>query len=355
MSIIYFLLILGVIILIHELGHLLTAKLFKVYCHEFSFGFGPKLLSKQGKETLYSIRALPFGGYVRMAGEEKLEGDVEVLVERTLNGISPYKRIVIMLSGIGMNIVLAITFFAILLTMAGYFVKYPEPIIAEVTANSPAQEVGILAGDRIVQITFSDGVVIKPDTFSTIVQYLQAYNDEAQYIISRNEQQLTFSLTPRYDAQQDRYLLGVSMNEIEYLPVNPFNALYYGSLYTIEMTSEIFSSLGNLIQGRGLQNLSGPVAIFQMTGETMSSAESFEEGVLYFLNIVAVLSLNVGIFNLMPIPMLDGGRVMLTAVEIIIGKPLSKKIEYALINASAILIMMLFVFILWNDIVKLFN
>ena len=355
MSIIYFLLILGVIILIHELGHLLTAKLFKVYCHEFSFGFGPKLISKQGKETVYSIRAFPFGGFVRMAGEEKLEGDVDVPQERTLNGISPYKRIIIMLSGIGMNIILAITFFAILLTMIGYYVKFPEPVIAEVTANSPAQEAGVLAGDKIIQVTFSDGVVIKPDTFSTIVQYLQAYNDEAYYILERNNQQLTVTMTPEYDQQQDRYMLGISMNDILYLPVTSVNAIYYGGIYTMDMAKEIFSSLGNLIQGRGLKNLSGPVAIFQMTGETMSSAESLKEGVFYFLNIVAFLSLNVGIFNLMPIPMLDGGRVMLTTIEIIIGKPLNKNIEYALINASAVLIMMLFVFIIWNDIVKLFN
>ncbi|MDD2591794.1 MAG: M50 family metallopeptidase [Erysipelotrichaceae bacterium] len=355
MSVIYFLLILGIIILIHELGHLLTAKYFKVYCHEFSFGFGPKLLSKQGKETLYSIRAFPFGGFVRMAGEETLENDVEVPLDRTLNGIKPLKRMIILLSGIIMNIILAVVFFSLLLMMSGYFVKYPEPIISSVTNDSPADRAGMIAQDKIVQITFSDGVIIKPDNFGTIVQYLQGYNDEAEYIIERNNELLTLYITPEYDQSQQRYLMGITMPDIEYKPVNAFNALYYGSIYTIERAGDIFESLVNLIQGRGFKNLSGPVAIFQMTGETMESAKSFTEGVFYFLNIVAILSLNVGIFNLLPVPMLDGGRVLLTGVELISGKPLSKKLEYALINASAILIMMLFVFILWNDLVKLFN
>ena len=355
MTIIYVILMLSVIVLIHELGHLLTAKLFKVYCHEFSFGFGPKLLSKQGKETCYSIRALPFGGYVRMAGEEALEGDVEVDASRTLNGISPYKRIIILLSGIIMNVVLAIAFFAILFLTMGYYAQYPEPIVAGVAVDSPAAEAGFMTGDEIIQITYSDGMIIKPDDFSTIVQYLQAYPDEAEYVVKRNGTEVTLKATPVLSTDDSRYYLGISMNEIEYLDVTPFNALYYGGIYTIDMTKEIFASLGNLIQGRGLENLSGPVAIFQITDETMSSATSTLEGFLYFINIVAILSLNVGIFNLLPIPMLDGGRVMLTLIEIIIRKPLSKKVEYALINGSAILIMLLFVFIMWNDISKLFS
>lgn len=355
MTIIYVILMLSAIVLIHELGHLLTAKLFKVYCHEFSFGFGPKLLSKQGKETLYSVRALPFGGYVRMAGEETIEGDVEVDPSRTLNGISPYKRIIILLSGIFMNFVLALVFFAILFLTMGYYVQYPQPIVASVTVDSPAAEAGFMAGDEIIQITYSDGMIVKPDDFSIIVQYLQAYPDEAEYVVVRDGAELTIKATPVLLTDDNRYYLGISMNDIEYLKVTPFNALYYGGIYTANITKEIFVSLGNLIQGRGLENLSGPVAIFQITGETMSSATSTLEGFLYFINIVAVLSVNIGIFNLLPIPMLDGGRVMLTMVEIIIRRPLSKKVEYALINGSAILIMFLFVFIMWNDISKLFS
>ncbi len=355
MAVIYFVLILGVIILIHELGHLVTAKLFKVYCHEFSFGFGYKLFSKKGKETTYSIRALPFGGYVRMAGEEKLEGDVDVPFERTLNGVKPLKRMIIMLSGIFMNLVLAVAFFSLLLLLSGYYVKYPAPIIASVTPGSPAALAGMQANDLIVEIEYEDGVKVKPKSFATIVQYAQSYHNEATYLIKRDSSMIYIKVKPEYDSILERYLLGVTMNEIEFLPVNVINAFYYGSLYTIDTTSDIFNSLANLVQGRGLSNLSGPIAIFKITGETMESATSFKEGVIYFLNIVAILSLNVGIFNLLPIPMLDGGRVLLTSVELFTGKPISKKIEYALINASAILIMLLFVFILWNDIIKLFN
>ncbi|MEA5026295.1 Metalloprotease MmpA [bioreactor metagenome] len=355
MTIIYFIIMLGVIVLIHELGHLITAKLFGVYCHEFSFGFGPRLLAKKGKETTYSIRALPLGGFVRMAGEEALEGDAEVPLNRTLNGIAPLKRIIILLSGIFMNIILAIVAFSILYGILGYYVQYPAPVIAGVTADSPASEAGFMTGDEIVSVTYSDGVVIHPETFYTIVQYLQAYSDEATYLVSRNGTAVTIKATPVYDAENQLYYLGLTMNDIQYLEVTPFNALYYGADYTWQTTKDIFNSLGNLIQGRGLQNLSGPVAIFQITDETISSAETFQEGLFYFLNIIAVLSLNVGIFNLLPVPMLDGGRVVLTSIELITKKPISKKIEYALINASAVLIMLLFVLIMWNDISKLFS
>ena len=164
MTIVYFIVILGIIVLVHELGHLISAKAFGVYCKEFAIGFGPKIKSIQGKETLYSIRALPLGGFVSMAGESGVEFD-NIDSSRTLKGIAPYKRIIIMLSGIFNNLVLAYLIFVVLFMIAGARNIAPEPIIAGIVQDSAAELAGFLENDRITALTFSDGFSVEPKDF----------------------------------------------------------------------------------------------------------------------------------------------------------------------------------------------
>lgn len=353
MSIIYFILIMGLTVSLHELGHLLTAKMFGVYCYEYSVGMGPKLWSHQGKETEYSLRAFPLGGYVRMAGEESLEEGDEIPKERQLSGIKPAKRIVVMLAGIITNILLALILFSALFLAVGGYPEYPDTTVKTVTAGMPAEAAGLQAGDKIVKITYDNGVVINPVTFDEIGNYTQLYHSKATYVVQRGESTFETEITPEYNAQDGRYYLGVTMGEIVRKEVKWYNAPYYGLKYSLSMMKDIYTSLVNLLAGRGLENLSGPIGIYQVTDEVMSQSKSLGEILMNFVNIWALISLNVGVFNLIPIPAFDGGRVVLTLAEMILGHPVDKRLENILMYGSLLLILLLFGFVMYNDISKL--
>ena len=151
MTLLYFVIILGIIVFVHELGHLITAKMFGVYCKEFAIGMGPKIKSWQKGETLYSLRALPVGGFVAMAGEEGVDIE-EIPAERTIKGIAPLKRIIVMLAGIMMNILLAWVIFVGVFIYQGARSLPPQPIVAGVVSGSVAETAGFLAGDEIVKV-----------------------------------------------------------------------------------------------------------------------------------------------------------------------------------------------------------
>lgn len=358
----------SLIIVSHEFGHLITAKLFGVYCYEFSLGMGPKLFSKKGKETEYSVRAFPLGGFVRMAGEDDAanpvivdengeekaaETEIEIPEDRKLTGVAPWKRLIIMLAGIFMNLVLGVALFSIMYGIMGDYVDYPDPVIVTVQENGPADLAGFMPNDRILSVTYANGITIKPETFYEVSTYMQAYPGESVYKVERDGKVFDITITPEYDNEYGRYMLGVTMGEYKVYEVNWANAPYYGLKYSKFMMKEVFMTLGNLIQGKGLQNLSGPVGIYEATDEAMSSATSIYEGFMYFINIWAVLSLNVGAFNLLPIPMMDGGRALMTLFEIVTGRPISKKVENFLMLASLALIGLLFAYVMFNDITKL--
>lgn len=353
MSLIYFILIMGFTVAFHEFGHLISAKMFGVYCYEYAIGMGPLLFSKKGKETEYSLRLLPIGGFVRMAGEEVLEEDSDIPKERQLQGIAKWKRVVVMLAGIFNNIILALALFSVLYCSIGYYYEYPEPVINTVIENSAAEKAGLMSEDRIVSITYENGVVIKPKTFDEVSTYTQAFHSLATYEIERNGEIIYVTFAPEYDEEAGRYLMGVTMKDIILKEVKWYNAPYYGTKYAIRMMKDIYTSLVNLLAGRGLENLSGPVGIYTTTSEVMSSATSFKEGLLYFINIWALISLNVGVFNLLPIPLFDGGRVFLLFIEAIVGHPLDPKVESALMTASIVLVFIMFAFVMYNDVSKL--
>ncbi len=355
MSVIYFILIMGLTVAIHEFGHLVTAKMFNVYCHEYSIGMGPKIFSKKGKETEYSLRAFPLGGYVKMAGEEELEEDTEIPRERQLSGLKPGKRIVVMLAGICMNVVLALILFSSLFLMIGSYPEYPDTTIASVSAGMPAEAAGLAAGDKITKMTFENGVTVYPVTFDEIGNYVQIYHGKVTCEVQRGETTFEAVIDPIYDAEANRYYLGVTMGDIIRKEVKWYNAPLYGFKYSVSMMKDIYTSLRNLVMGRGLEQLSGPIGIYQATDDVMSQATSFKEGLLYFINIWALISLNVGIFNLLPIPLFDGGRVVLTLAEIILGRPVDKRLENILMYGSLILVFLLFAFVMYNDISKLIH
>ncbi|MFV0479127.1 MAG: RIP metalloprotease RseP [Anaerorhabdus sp.] len=350
MAIIYFILIMCIIVLVHEVGHLVTAKIFGVYCYEFSIGMGPKIWSRKGKETVYSIRAFPIGGFVQMAGEndgeQELYPDLDIPKERTLPGLHPWKRIVILFAGAFMNLMLAWILISGVLISIGRYPSPTEPIIASIQENSAAADIGMQVGDEITKVVFADGTVINPDTFDDFSVFTQSYKDEVTFTVLRNGEVLEF--TTKLQEQDGVYLLGITSNPTEYKDVNFLNGFKYGSDYLMDMTKTLFQSLSRLIQGNGLDQLSGPIGIYQAT----------EQQIQYgFVNIVAflsMLSLNLGIFNLLPVPALDGGRIVLVFIEWLTGKPINRKIEMALIAGSMALLLLMIVLVTGQDVLKLF-
>lgn len=341
----YFVLVLGVIVLIHEIGHLITAKLFNVYCKEFAIGMGPKLLSKKFKETEYSIRAFPLGGFVAMAGEEGV--DDHVPFERSILGIAPWKRMIVMLAGIGMNFVLAFVIFVGIYAYQGYAVEAPKPIIAGTIADSPAEAAGFLANDRIKKITFSDGTTVIPKDFYEIVTYIQMYTDTTTFLIDREGKELSLSITPELIEDENRYYLGIEMPLATRIEINFLQAFKYGALEVSNTVDSMVFTLTRLIRGIGLNAISGPIGIYQVTATQASY------GIMNILYLMGLLSINVAIFNLLPLPILDGGRVVLTLYEWIFKKPMSKKVEQALMVISIGMLLLLMVFVTLQDILRL--
>jgi regulator of sigma E protease len=346
MTLIVPVLVLSLIVLVHELGHLASAKFFGVYCKEFAIGMGPKLFSKKGKETEYSIRAFPFGGFVAMAGEESVEA--EVPPNRSLLGIAKWKRIIILLSGVAMNFILAFVLFLSINLAVGAVYQSPKPVIASVIANSPAEEAGLQANDTILKMTFTDGTSLVPETFDDVVTYVQLYHSTMILTVDRSGETLEITVTPVFNEETQRYYLGVNIPPGEMVKINGFEAVTYAFSTMLSTVFGMFVFIGKMLTGVGLTQVSGPIGIIDVTSTQASL------GILNLTYLTALLSLNIGVFNLLPLPILDGGRVVLTLIEAIFRRPINKNIELALMYISAAALIGLMLFATWQDIGRLF-
>lgn len=352
MTIIYFLLLLSVIITIHEAGHLLAAKKFNVYCYEFSFGMGPLLWHKKTKETQYSIRAIPIGGYVSMAGEtdgDEMYPDVEVPDDRRLINRPWWQRIIILLAGVTMNFLLAWLIFSLVILAQGAFAESPPAIVGSVRENSPAEAAGFQPGDVILEISKEDGSSVKPKTFMDMQTFFMDDTETVTYTVKRGEEVLQLEVVPAYSEEDGTYLIGISSGDVIVHEVNLLNCWYYGGKEMGEITALMIRTIRNLFRGIGLNQLSGPVGIYQAT-ETYAAM-----GLMSLLFLMAELSLNIGIFNLLPLPVLDGGQVVLTLAEVIIGKKINDKFKMGLFAVCWIALIALMLFATWNDISRLFG
>ena len=353
-GIIAFIVMLSVIVILHELGHFLVARHFGVFCKEFSIGMGPALYQKQGKETVFSIRAIPFGGYVMMAGEEDGSQSEEddwlqaVPQERRLNNIARWKQVLVMLAGIFMNIVLAWCIYMGVAVSKGYVVEEAKPVVYEVTENSVADQIGLQKDDEIKKVVASDdGSVLKPETQTELLEFIQYHHDGLTLTVKRGNGKFTVECTPKYDKSMQGYTLG--FKSIAYVKnISWYQSLVEGTKDTLDSATTIFRSLNMLFHGKGLENLSGPVGILNVT------SKSVQYGLSTYFSLFAMISLNIGIFNAIPLPALDGGRVLILLIEKLIGKKVSTKIVENIIMVSFVLLMLLFVYATYNDIVRLF-
>ncbi|MGM9947897.1 RIP metalloprotease RseP [Floccifex sp.] len=346
-----FVFMLSFIVVIHELGHFLVARHFGVYCHEFSIGMGPLLYQRKGKQTLFSIRAIPFGGYVTMAGEEdgsqdeSLDWLKEVKDEQRLNHKPFWQQVCVMIAGVVMNVILAWIMMVSLTMARGYVVDSSQPVIYQVQDNSNAQMAGLQEEDVIVK-----GIAGKKemdiDSQSDLSEFIQYYHDDFELEVIRDGKTIRIPLSASYNEEMKGYTIGI-VSTVSYSEIKWYEAFKYGSQECLDLTTSIYRSLAILVQGKGLENLSGPVGIYSVT------AESTSYGWMSYLTLFAMISLNIGIFNLIPIPALDGGRILILCIERILHRKINQSIIQGIILASFVLLFGIMIFATYNDVLRL--
>ena len=347
-TLIIFIVMLGVIILIHELGHFLFAKLFNVYVYEYSLGMGKKIFSRKpkGSETEYNIRLIPIGGFVRLAGEEGEDGDTSVPLERKLYKKNFIQRFLIFFMGPGFNFVLA---FVTLLFSAFIFGSVNNsPIVGSVPENYPAYVAGVEVGDKIVSI---DGEKIK--TWDDILLVIQTSNGKKLLfeIEGANGEFKSITIVPDKVETDDgsvSYVFGIGKNaekERGFLV-----SIKYACTKTMSLFKIMIVTVKSLFTGGvSVNDLSGPVGIYSIVGE---QSKGGLENLLYLL---AYLSVNVGVINLIPFPAFDGGHILFLLIEKIIRRPVPEKIEGTITAIGFILLMILMLYVTGHDIINLFN
>ena len=350
MTLIYFIIILGIIIFIHELGHFTFAKIFGVYVYEFSLGMGPKIFGKKGKngETEYCLRAIPIGGYVQLAGEE-VDDDKKIPKKRKLYAKPAWQRFLIMLFGPMNNFILAL----VLLFLFGLIYGAPvlTPTITKVTPNYPMEIAGVESGDKIVSINGH-----KTSTLDDVQLYLTMYSKgESVKFEIQNKDGVTkkYDITPVKEKKKDTtsYKYGVEFkngNERGLIKSIKYSFVKFGAL----MKQMVIVIKALFTGGISLRNLSGPVGIYSVVGQ--ASTGGISSVVPNLIQLIILLSVNVGFINLIPFPAFDGGRILFVIIEKIKGSPVSTKVENAIHSVGFIILILLMLYVTFNDILKLF-
>lgn len=320
-----------IIVLIHELGHFSVAKISGMKVHEFAIGMGPKLFQVKKGETDYSLRILPIGGYVKVEGEDEASND-----SRSLNKMPILTRMLFFAAGAVMNFLLAIVIF----TIISYITGVPTTNIREVEQNLPAYEAGIQAGDRITEINN-----VKIRTWDALVNEINKSNNEEIYVIvERMGQNLEFRINPINEEDTGRLVIGIAP-EIK----KTFGYAIIGGLQkTLFFLGTMVDFLKMLIRGNVTSgDVAGPVGVISLVGEAARM------GFLNLLYIAGFLSVNLGFLNLLPIPALDGSRLMFGFIEIIRGKPINPEKEGFVHFIGFVCLIALMLFVTYKDIIRL--
>lgn len=325
-----------ILVLIHEFGHFIVAKLCGVTVHEFAIGMGPLIFKKEYKGTVYSLRCIPIGGFCSLEGEDEESDD-----EGSFGNKSPLKRILILIAGAAMNILLG--FVLMCMVMFSKNAQYVAvPVIDTVQEQSAAEEAGLMHGDRITKINGANIQTQMELKFE--LSRCKGGNIEVTY--KRDGVKKTVSLTPKKGDDGMYYIGFTAMTE----PLSFGGRLYHAYQYTLFYGKAILTSLWDLLTGSiGAENMSGPVGIVNEIGNAAS------QGMDTLLQLAALITINLGLFNLLPFPALDGGRVFFILVEIIIRRKIPADKEGMVHFIGFALLILLMLFATWNDIVRLIS
>ena len=345
LNILLFILILGFIIFVHEFGHFTWAKICGVYVYEFALGMGPKIISKKGKETEYSLRAIPIGGFCQLAGEDVDDDDLKkVPKKRRLQSKTAFQRFLIMFFGAGNNFISAFLILFLIALIWGGTTMTPK--ITDVAENSAAEKAGIEVGDVVKKV---NGHKIKTSDDLSLYLAVADPKKKTTIVVDRDGNIETIKVKPEkieVDGKETyRYGIGIQQ-ERTYGFVNSLK-------YMVEKSASLFKQMGVtfgylITGGIRLNQLSGPVGIYSIVGE------SSKAGIANILYLVAYLSINVGFINLLPFPAFDGGHILFIIIEKLRGKPVSPELENKIHAIGMILLLLLMVVVTVNDVIKLF-
>ena len=335
--ILFAILFFGIIIALHEFGHFITAKLFKIKVNEFSIGMGPAIFKKKKKETKYSLRILPIGGFVALEGEDEVSDD-----PHAFGNAKAWKRFIVIAAGATLNIILGLLLVGVMLAADG---EVPTNEVSGVSSQMLESEHSVQVGDKIKEI---NGTKV----YSARDLYYGFYRDSDglyDIVLERNGEKIEYTQIPvYYDAEQ-----GVCDFIVGNKPVTFLNLFPGAVRETASMTKLIFLSLIDMVGGNyGLDELSGPVGTIGIVADTASDAltSSNYSGIFFML---AFITVNIGLVNLLPLPALDGGRLFFIFIEVIFRKPVPKKFEAVVHAAGLVLLLGLMALITFNDILNL--
>lgn len=342
MSIIVALLIFGLLIFFHELGHFLFAKRGGIGVTSFSLGMGPAILKKQIGETEYALRILPFGGSCAMVGE-----DTESDAENAFNKKSVWTRISVVAAGPVFNFILAFVGAVIMVCCVGV----DKPVITEMMEGYPAYEAGVRAGDEIISMNGRNIGV-----YRDVSMYIQLHQgEEVDLVYERDGERFETTVVPKMD-EDGYYLMGITGGAYTKC-TNPLEVIKYAGCEVGYWIHMVFDSLKLMVSGQvSREEVGGPVRIVSMIGETYEQSAAISGFMVFIsmLNMVIFLSANLGVMNLLPIPALDGGRLLLMLVEVVTRKRVPEKVEGYIHMAGFAVLMALMVLILFNDISIMF-
>lgn len=347
LTLLVFVLILGVIVLVHELGHFLWAKKFGVFIHEFSIGMGPVIYSRKGKKDgiLYNIRALPIGGFVAMAGEV-YEDDKKLPKDRFLCNKPVWQRAIVMAAGVINNFIMALALLLVISFVWGSNSLTPK--IEAVEENYPMAEAGIVKGDKIIAI---NNYKVNTWDESLIILNYKNKNDYYEFRIEHENGEVeNYKITPRIVKNEDgteSTVFGVHINQEETFGL--WNKIKFAFEKFGTTIKSMWLTIIGLVSGKiSVDALSGPVGIYGVVGDSISY------GLYSVIFLIAYLSINVGVINILPFPAFDGGRILFLLIEKIKGSPVNQKFENICHTIGFILLMILILYVTINDIIKLF-
>lgn len=323
-----------VLVIPHEWGHMIVAKLCGVRVNEFSVGMGPLLFQKKKGDTMYSLRLLPLGGYCAMEGEEEA-----VDSPTSYSSKSNLQKIAILLAGVTMNLLIAVLVSIIVVAISGF----PSNTLDSVSPGSPAEKAGLIAGDKIIEI---DGKAV--NDWDDVTSAIDADKDgrSLHFVIDRDGKKVEADIVPEYLKDEKRYVVGiVTKYERDFLRSIP-----EGFKFSVQLGTAFVDAIANMFRhGVNPDDLAGPVGLVRAVDQTSSY------GITGYLMLLIIVSLNLAFFNLLPIPGLDGGKIFFIILKTISGGLITDDMEYKATIAGIILLITLAVLITFNDVRNIFG
>lgn len=347
-SIISLIILLGVLIFAHEIGHFLAAKYCGVKVLKFSLGFGPRLIGRKWGETEYLVSLFPLGGYVKLLGESETEDLSEEEKPRSFSEQSVWRRMAIVVAGPLFNFLLAILIFTLVYM---YGVPVLAPRIGDIQDGSPAAIAGITKGDLITRI--NERNIEKWEDLAETVE--QSQGTSLRFELKRGEKKIEISIQPTlqkvkniFGEDVESFKIGVMPAEEFYTErLNPFFAFWQGTKQTFLITKMTLLSVYKMIEGVvSPTNMGGPILIAQI------AAKQAEQGVIPFLFFMALLSINLGVLNLLPIPVLDGGHILFFLIEIVKGRPVKPKWRELAQSIGFVVLIILMIMVFFFDLTR---